>query len=211
MFTGIIEEIGEISSIRKLTDGLRLTLKAGSILEDIKIDDSVNIDGACQTVVEVQENSFSVEAVGETLQKTTFGGFKPGRQVNLERALTLQTRLGGHLVQGHVNQTGTVKQFFPRGENYFLQVEIPQNLKKYVIEEGSIAINGISLTVADLNDSLVGISIIPHTVKNTTLQWIHTGDRVNIEVDLIARYLEKLANPSGASSVTLNKLQDWGY
>ncbi len=211
MFTGLVEEIGKIAAVERLRDGLRLTVNARKVLEDLKIDDSVNIDGACQTVVRIDDDSFTVEAVGETLEKTTFAEFTPGRPVNLERSLTLETRLGGHLVQGHVNGTGRITQWFPRGENYFLEVQLPADLMKYCIREGSIAVDGISLTIARLLPDRVGISIIPHTVKNTTLQFRKIGDRVNIEVDLIARYVERLLRQSPRSKLTIETLKKWGY
>ncbi len=211
MFTGLIEEIGKIAAVERMRDGLRLTVTARKVLEDLQIDDSVNIDGACQTVVRIDDHSFTVEAVGETLQKTTFGEFTPGRVVNLERSLTLETRLGGHLVQGHVNGTGTITQWFPRGENYYLEVQLPPELMKYCIHEGSIAIDGISLTIAQLQPDRVGISIIPHTVKHTTLQFRKTGERVNIEVDVIARYVERLLGQSPHSKLTIETLRKWGY
>ncbi len=211
MFTGIIEEIGEVTAIRRMGDGLRLTISARKILEDTKIDDSICIDGACQTVVQLDERSFTVEAVGETLEKTTLGSFRSGRKVNLERSLTLQTRLGGHLVQGHVNGTGRIAQWHARAENYYLEINPEDELLKYCIREGSVAVDGISLTVAALNEKSLGMSIIPHTVEQTTLKEKKIGDIVNIEVDVIARYVERFLTFAGDRELTMDKLKKWGY
>ncbi len=211
MFTGIIEEIGEVLAVEKMPDGVRITVGARKVLDDLKPDDSISIDGACQTVIKCDPDSFTVEAVGETIQKTTLGSFRNGRRVNLERALTLQTRLGGHLVQGHINGTGRITQWFPRGENYFLEVEIPSDLTSYCIREGSIALDGISLTIARMEDNRVGISIIPHTVKYTTLQEKKVGDLMNVEVDVIARYVKQFLDETNSSNLTMEKLKKWGY
>ncbi len=211
MFTGIIEEIGHVTTIQKMADGFRLGMSAKKILEDLKVDDSISIDGACQTVIERDENHFMVEAVGETLQKTTLGNFRVGQLVNLERSLTLESRLGGHLVQGHINGIGIVTQWKQRGENFYLEVELKNEIMKYCILEGSIAVNGISLTIANLKKNLVGISIIPHTVKHTTLHNTKAGDKVNIEVDLIAKYVERLLNTTQNNGLTIDKLKSWGY
>ncbi len=211
MFTGIIEEIGEVFSIQKLADGFRMTISGNTVMDDLKIDDSICIDGACQTVVTLGEGNFTVEAVGETIEKTTLGYFRSGRKVNLERSVTLQTRLGGHLVQGHVNGTGRITQWHPGGENYYLEIELSSDLLKYCVREGSIAIDGISLTIAKLLPNGVGISIIPHTVKHTTLHERKTGDRVNIETDIISRYVERLMQNPQAGAITIDKLKQWGY
>ncbi len=192
MFTGLIEEMGQIQSTVPLEGGIRFFIAAQAVLSDLKVGDSVAVDGVCLTAVTVAENGFSVEAVGETLEKTTLGKYQTGDWVNLERPLTAAGRLGGHFVQGHVNATGKITRWFPRGENYFLEVEIPRHLMKYVILEGSIAINGISLTVATLSDNKIGMNIIPHTARVTNLQYKQPGDQINIEVDLIAKYIENL-------------------
>ena len=192
MFTGLIEETGVVRSIQAMNDGRRLRIEARKVLSDCKIDDSIAVNGICLTVVQTESNGFWVEAVGETLRKTTLGRWRTGERVNLERAMRLNDRLGGHLVQGHVNGQGYVRQLKPLGENYFLEVEVPAPLLRYLIEEGSIAIDGISLTIAKLNGNRVGISVIPHTIKQTNLQYRRVGDAVNIEVDLIAKYVERL-------------------
>jgi riboflavin synthase len=212
MFTGIIEEVGHVVNKILIIGGIRFTIEAKKVLEDLLVGDSINVEGVCQTVVELAENSFSVEAVGETLEKTTLGNFKLNQKVNLERPLSPASRMGGHFVQGHVNGTGKITQWYPRGENYFLEIDIPEILSRYTILEGSIAVDGISLTIAHLTKNLIGINIIPHTVKNTSLQFKKAGDPVNIEVDMIAKYIEKLLNSNKPSeSLNLENLKKWGY
>ncbi len=192
MFTGLIEEIGTLRKIQSIAGGRRLFVNAKTILNESKVGDSIAVNGVCLTVVQKEPYGFWVEAVGDTLQKTTAKNWQVGEKLNLERALRLSDRLGGHLLQGHVNSAGRVRQLKPLGKNYFLQIEVPHKLLRYFIEEGSIAIDGISLTIARLERALVGISIIPHTFKNTNLSYRHPGDAVNIEVDVIAKYVERL-------------------
>lgn len=212
MFTGIIEEVGTIINKKPISGGIRFTIEAQKVSEDLQIGDSINIEGACQTVVELSGNNFVVEAVGETLEKTSLGDFQLNQKVNLERPLSPSSRMGGHFVQGHINSTGKITQWYPRGENYFLEIEIPESLSRYTILEGSIAIDGISLTIAHLNENRIGINIIPHTVKNTALQFKKIGDSVNIEVDMIAKYIEKLfTSNKEPSSLTTENLKKWGY
>lgn len=192
MFTGLIEEIGKVKKIDSISGGIRISLSASKIMDDLKIDDSVSVNGVCLTAVKIDSNNFVVEAVGETLKKTTFVELKENQIVNLERAVRLNDRLGGHLVQGHVNGVGRITNIQKLGENYFLEVEVPVHLTKYLIDEGSIAIDGISLTIAKLVDNKVGVSIIPHTWKSTNLSTRNIGAKVNIETDVIAKYIEKL-------------------
>ncbi len=192
MFTGLIEEIGIIGQIRSMRDGRRLFIEARKVTSDCKVDDSVAVNGVCLTVVQTEAHGFWVEAVGETLRKTTVGQWRTGLKVNLERALRLNDRLGGHLVQGHVNGIGYIRQIRALGENYVVRVEVPAPLLRYLILEGSVAIDGISLTVADLTERTIGLSIIPHTFNHTNLRHRQIGNAVNIEVDLIAKYVERL-------------------
>jgi riboflavin synthase len=194
-----------------IKNGLRITIQSKKIIDDLRVNDSISIDGVCQTVIECGHDAFMVEAVGETLQKTTFSLLTQHSKVNLERSLTLQTRLGGHLVQGHVNGIGTVAKWFSRGENYYLEVEVSKELMKYCIREGSIALNGISLTIAKLGETFVGINVIPHTVKHTTLHQIKIGDKINIEVDILARIVEKFLENSTTTGLNEEKLKKWGY
>lgn len=199
MFTGLIEEVGKIASVRSMSGGKRIKISAQQITDDIKVDDSIAVDGVCLTATELTSDGFWVDAVGETLTKSTISILQEGSVVNLERALKLADRLGGHIVQGHVNGLGTFTNITKRGENYLVEVNIPEDLCKYVIAEGSIAIDGISLTVAQLNNNKVGLSIIPHTWKNTSLKDKTVGSKVNIEVDVIAKYVEKLLSRNVSS------------
>ena len=192
MFTGIIEETGSIKKIENISGGKRLNINAAKILDDLKIDDSVAVNGVCLTTVQVFNDGFMVEAVAETLQKSTIGQIKTGQVVNLERAVRLQDRLGGHLVQGHVNGMATVSRIEKLGENYALDVIVNSELECYMILEGSIALDGISLTIARLSGTTVGINIIPHTWANTNMKSLRTGDKMNVEVDVIAKYVEKM-------------------
>ncbi len=191
MFTGLIEEIGTIKFVEPVTGGKKFTFSANKILDDLKVDDSVAVNGVCLTAVRVTPDSFTAEAVGETLRKSTLNSVLLNSSVNLERAMKLSDRLGGHIVQGHVNGIGTVTNIKQLGNSVFLELEIPPDCEKYVIDEGSIAINGVSLTVASINGLKVHLSIIPHTWKMTTLNVLTIGSKVNIETDFIAKYIEK--------------------
>ncbi|RMD51149.1 MAG: riboflavin synthase [Ignavibacteria bacterium] len=212
MFTGIIEEIGKIKKISPIPGGKRLSIFCESILDDLKVDDSVSVNGICLTAVNVGENYFDVEAVGETLTKTTINNFREGTHVNLERALKANSRLGGHFVMGHVNGIGKLTKVIPRGDAYLLEFSLPANLMKYCIDEGSIAINGISLTIAKAYRASVAISIIPHTWQNTVLRYLKTGDTVNVEVDMLAKYLERLISYNKQNSeFTIERLKEEGF
>lgn len=211
MFSGIIEEIGSIEKIEKIENGIKFSIKCNQIFEDLKLGDSVAVDGVCLTVTSIYNKIFSVDAVGETLFKTTLGEMKSGDYVNLERAIRYNERIGGHLVQGHINKRGKIRSIIPKGENYLLDISYPPELKKYFINEGSVAINGISLTIAQLYDEYFVISVIPYTWEHTTLKLKKTGDLVNIEVDLIAKYVERLLNLNEASNISVDKLKKMGY
>ena len=211
MFTGIIEEVGQIVAIKPIHNGKELQIRAQTVLEGTRPGDSIAVDGVCLTVTSLGSHSFHAQAVGETLEKTTLGGIQQGAYVNLERALAVGDRIGGHFVQGHVNTTGRIRTLRKRGDNYLLEVEIPPPHLKYIIREGSIAINGISLTVAHLQETIVGINIIPHTMTHTNLQYLHPGDPVNIEVDLIAKYIENLLRLTSKRDLNMDLLKQWGY
>ncbi len=163
MFTGIIENLGTISNLSKIDGGVKISITCPEIAGEVKINDSISINGICLTVTEIKMPAFLVEAVGATITKTTITDLKIGSFVNLERALRADSRFDGHFVQGHVNDIGTVNLIKKLGENYYFQVKAPENLLKYFIAEGSVAVDGISLTIADLNNDLLGFSIIPHT------------------------------------------------
>jgi riboflavin synthase len=214
MFTGIIEEIAKIEKTKPIVGGLSIKIGAIKILDDISVNDSICVDGVCLTVTNFDNSGFWVDAVGATLEKSTFASVKPSSYVNLERSVRLNDRLGGHLVQGHVNGIGTISEIQKLGENYLLQITVPENLKKYLIREGSIAVNGISLTIADLDKNLISISIIPHTWQNTNLRHKKVNDKVNIEIDVLAKYVEKLLtkdNSGSEKNITENWLKEIGY
>jgi riboflavin synthase len=214
MFTGIVEEIGKIEKTKPIAGGFSIQINAEKVLEDIKVNDSVCIDGVCLTVTEISNNSFWIDAVGATLDKSTFNQIHQNDLVNLERSVKLNDRLGGHLVQGHVNGVGKISELKKLGENYLLKIFVPENLEKYIIKEGSIAINGVSLTIVDLDKNEISISIIPHTWSNTNFKNKKINDKVNIEIDILAKYVEKfLANHGNKSDnkITEGWLKELGY
>ncbi|MBN2009173.1 riboflavin synthase [candidate division KSB1 bacterium] len=212
MFTGLIEEIGTIRQVQRRSTSIRISIQANKILDDLKIDDSVAVNGACLTAVEVGPDYFSVDAVAETLAKTTLNDLRPSAPVNLERALRLQDRLGGHLVQGHIDTVARIQQFQQGNEGGDLRIEMPQELLKYVIPKGSITIDGISLTVAEITGHVIRLAIIPHTLKQTILQYKRRGDMVNIEVDLLAKYIEQLMLHAGSDTkITREWLMQQGF
>jgi riboflavin synthase len=214
MFTGIIEEIGKIEKTKPIAGGLSIKIGANKILEDITVNDSICIDGVCLTVTNFDDSGFWVDVVGATLEKTAFASVKSSNFVNLERSVRLNDRLGGHLVQGHVNGTGTIFEIRKLGENYLLKITVSESLERYLIKEGSIAVNGISLTIADIYKNLISISIIPHTWQNTNLKHKKVNDSVNIEIDILAKYVEKLLtrdNSDSEKKITENWLKEIGY
>lgn len=192
MFTGIVEEVGQVRAIQRRTGYQRTTVEAKRVLEDVSIGDSISIDGACQTVVEAERRAFSFESVSETLERTTLGRLKTGDRVNLERSLKLSDRLGGHLVAGHVDGMGTVMERRQRADNMTFRIGMPEDLAAYLANKGSIAVDGISLTIVAAGARHFTVTVIPHTVEATTIGERRVGDAVNLEVDLVARYLERL-------------------
>ncbi len=192
MFTGLIEEIGSIKALERDGTNLNIQIQSSKCLEDLKLGDSIAIDGACQTVTKIDSDSFWVTAIEETLRLVNFQNFIIGTKVNLERCLRLSDRLGGHIVQGHVDGMGRLERIENRDGSYELFISVPPNLAKYIIHKGSIALNGISLTVAEIKDNLVKVCIIPKTWELTNLATLETGSVINIEVDLLAKYIEKL-------------------
>ena len=211
MFTGIIEEVGIVEKVSEIRGGKRISINAEKIIKGLADGDSVSVDGICQTVVYRSLYGFTIEAVGETLKKTTVGSFKTGRKVNLERAVKSDDRLGGHIVLGHVNDTGIINTIQRHGNHLFLELIVPFELKKYIVEEGSIAIDGISLTVASCNGRKVVLNIIPYTLHTTTLQYKNPRDKVNIEVDILAKYLEKIVMGNNKKNLNQETLKLWGY
>lgn len=192
MFTGIIEETGKVEQVSLSSGNLRLKVKASRVSTDLKPGDSMNINGACQTVVEVKDNHFTVEAVEETLRRTNLNQLRSGDSVNLERALRISDRLGGHLVSGHVDFVGRIKSINQKDQSHIFEFEIPPEYLTHFVEKGSVAIDGISLTVVQIFKTWFIVSIIPFTMKNTTLGTKKIGDPVNIETDLIGKYVERI-------------------
>ncbi|GAA0515105.1 riboflavin synthase subunit alpha [Saccharopolyspora subtropica] len=190
MFTGIVEELGTIEAVEPLADGSRLTIVGPVVTEDAKHGDSIAVNGVCLTAVEVGEGRFSVDVVAETLRRSSMKGIAPGDRVNLERAMALGERLGGHIVQGHVDGTAVVRGTDADGLTRF---DLPRRLSRYLVEKGSITVDGVSLTVVEAGDDHFSVALIPTTKQLTTLGLREPGDEVNIEVDVLAKHLERLA------------------
>ncbi len=212
MFTGLVEEIGIVTSLQRQGDGFFITIHASLVVADLHIGDSVAVNGVCLTVTACNEKSFTVQAVGETVQRSTMATWKVKMPVNLERALPAQGRLGGHFVQGHVDGVAQVISFTGIASSFWLELQMPEKLTKFLVHKGSIAINGVSLTIAELTGNQVSIAVIPHTAANTTLKRLKTGDMVNIETDIIGKYVYKLLQPcSPSGNITLDTLSGYGY
>lgn len=193
MFTGIVEEVGKVEAFDRHQAGARLLIACAGVLSDLTLGSSIAVNGVCVTAVDIREDGFSADLSPETLERTTLGDLHPGARVNLERPLTLQARLGGHLVQGHVDGAGTLEGLQPLGSgNWELLVRVPPELRHFLVYKGSITIDGISLTIAAVEDGVVKVAIIPHTYEVTNLSSRRVGDRVNIECDMIARYVARL-------------------
>ncbi len=191
MFTGIIEEIGTIESAKPGKQSAEIRINAHKVTGDLKVGDSINTNGVCLTVIAFDKNSFTVEAVAETMKKTNLSELNAGDKVNLERAVKLNDRLGGHLVSGHVDGTGTILDKKQEGNAFNISIKAERSSLKYIIPKGSVAVDGISLTVVDVNNEFFTISVIPHTSVQTTLVSKNSGNTVNIECDLIGKYIEK--------------------
>lgn len=195
MFTGIIAAVGAVREVKPAAGGVRVAIDtAALVLADVRSGDSIAVDGVCLTAVRLQSSGFEADVSQETLNCTT--GFAAGAKVNLEKSLRLADRLGGHLVSGHVDSVGTVTRFEASGDNRLLAVAAPRELAKYIARKGSIAVNGVSLTVNAVNGSAFDINLIPHTLQATNLNGLTIGSRVNLEVDLLARYIERLLTAS---------------
>ena len=193
MFTGIIEELGCVVSLEAKATGARLTVECSKILQDATVGASIAVNGACLTAVELTVEQFSADLAPETLKRTNLGDLRPGSPVNLERPLRASGRLDGHFVLGHVDGTAEVVSVAPLGEgNWWLHIRVPQELTRYVVSKGSLAVDGISLTVAEIAGDVAAFTIIPHTFEHTTLHAYSAGSRVNLEVDILAKHLEKL-------------------
>lgn len=192
MFTGIVEETGRVVALQRNPTGARLSVEARTILPDLKQGDSVAVNGCCLTATDLAAGSVSFDLLEETLRRTNLGGCAPGVNVNLERSLAANGRLGGHFVQGHIDCASPVVGFDRQGSDYRLEVELPAEFARYVAFKGSIAVNGVSLTVAELSESAFVTWIIPHTLEVTNLSELKPGSLVNLEFDLLAKYLERL-------------------
>jgi riboflavin synthase len=208
MFTGIVEEMGAITVLKKSLTGAKLTILASTVMADLKIGDSVSVNGICLTVVSKTERDFSVEVSPETLSVTTLGTYPVGMPVNLERAMRLNERIGGHLVAGHVDGVGVIRSRQQDANAILLAIEAPQNILRYCVVKGSITVDGISLTINELNEKGFSVAIIPHTAKVTTLGLKQVNDSVNLESDLIGKYVERLLQERGQlpkSTINIDK------
>ncbi|MFR8868592.1 riboflavin synthase [Paraclostridium sordellii] len=192
MFTGIVEEIGFIKGIKKGEKSSKLFIKANKVLNQLNIGDSIATNGVCLTVTDLNNDSFEADVMAETLRRSNLESFNIGSEVNLERALSLEKRLGGHIVSGHIDGIGTLTSFIKEDNAIWITVKASMNILKYIVHKGSITIDGISLTVAYVDDSCFKVSIIPHTARETTLLNKKVGNTVNLECDLIGKYVEKL-------------------
>ncbi|PYX80495.1 MAG: riboflavin synthase [Acidobacteria bacterium] len=216
MFTGIIEEVGRIRRIEQKGENRRITIEARRTPKELKSGDSVAVSGVCLTALAIRQNSFSADLAPETWIRTSFSRVKPEALVNLELPMRVDGRLGGHLVQGHVDGVGKLIAFepIPESENWWLRIHIPDELDRYVVYKGSIAIEGIGLTVAKLDSRCCTVAIIPHTVEATNLKTLKPGDPVNLETDLIAKYVEKMMMARGeavSNTITVKRLVREGF
>lgn len=214
MFTGIITEIGRVAKIQRMGGGVRLSIIAPVSTKELHVNDSVSVNGVCQTVIGTSGQNFDVEAVEETLRKTTLGALRPSSGVNLELPVRLNDRLGGHLVLGHVDGVGRIAEVVKQENSWLITIVAPPAFAKYLVPVGSISVDGISLTVASLAKNEFTVSIIPHTLEQTTISAVHAGMKVNLEFDIIGKYIERLLTAEGkgeTSTLNREKLRQWGY
>jgi riboflavin synthase len=211
MFTGLVEDIGEIVGISPQGDGMRLRIRTAIPLSEVAIGDSIATDGACLTAERLEGDVFEVVAGRETLALTTLADVRVGRRVHLERALRLGDRLGGHLVQGHVDGVGRVTRSFAASESWVLWIDVGAALSRYVVPKGSLTIDGVSLTVNEVVGTTVRLNLIPHTTSVTRLGALRAGDGVNLETDLIARYVERLLGDRANGGLDLDTLKRHGF
>jgi riboflavin synthase len=192
VFTGIVEELGVVEALEDQGDAIRLTVRGPHVTVDARLGDSISVNGCCLTVALRDGETFTADVMRETLDKTSLGVLEPGSRVNLERAVTAQTRLGGHIVQGHVDATGQVVRRTPSEHWEVVEISLPEELARYLVEKGSVTVDGISLTVVSAGATTFTVSLIPETLARTTLGFKQEGDPVNLEVDVIAKYVERL-------------------
>ncbi len=200
MFTGIIEEVGVVKNVTKGTSSFSMLITADVVASDLKLGDSVNTNGACLTVTALNLNSFTVDIMPETMRKTNLGILKPGSEVNLERALMLSSRLGGHLVSGHIDGTGVIRQIKKEDNAVWITMKAGHDILRYMIPKGSVSLDGISLTVVHVDEVSFDVSLIPHTMAVTTLRNKKPGDTLNIECDMVAKYIERFTGIPGSES-----------
>ena len=211
MFTGIIEEIGHVKSLHRGAKSFTLEVEADVVMQGTQVGDSIATNGVCLTVTSLTGHGFTADVMPETVRRTALGELKAGSPVNLERALSLQTRLGGHIVSGHIDGTGRIADRRQDDTALWLTVECDSRLLRYIIEKGSITIQGVSLTVARVDERSFAVSLIPHTQSATTLHAARIGDRVNLENDIIAKYVEKLLGKAPSDAGIMQKLKENGF
>jgi len=192
MFTGIVEELGTVAGVEDQGDAIRLSIHAEHVLADARLGDSISVNGCCLTVAERDGDTWTADVMQETLDKTSLAGVAPGDRVNLERAVTPTTRLGGHIVQGHVDDVGVVRSRRPSEHWELVEISMPPGLGRYLVDKGSVTVDGVSLTVVEAGEDTFTVSLIPETLARTTLGRRQPGDRVNLEVDVLAKHVEKL-------------------
>lgn len=216
MFTGIVEEVGMVKSIKMGAKSAIITIQADKVMEDIHLGDSIAANGVCLTVTSFDRNSYSVDVMHETLRRTNLGSLKSGSRVNLERAMAADGRFGGHIVAGHIDDTGTIISMEKDDNAIWITVQTKPQVLKYIVEKGSIAMDGISLTVARVSEKDFAVSVIPHTGSNTTLLEKKPGDTVNLETDMVGKYVEKLLTwnveeEKKSSGITMDFLKSHGF
>jgi riboflavin synthase len=214
LFTGIIEELGQVRSVERRGEGVRIVIAANTVTEGSNEGDSIAVNGVCLTALEVRPDSFAADGSRETLDRSTLGRLRPGSRVNLERAVTPTTRLGGHIVQGHVDARGTFVSVADHEGSWTVRIAYPPELARYLVFKGSISVEGISLTIAGLTNDYFEIAVIPKTWEVTNLSQLQPGDEVNLEVDIIAKYVERIMScrdgEATTQSLTVEKLSELG-
>ncbi len=215
MFTGIVEEMGEVLARQHHNEGIYLKIKGDRVLGDLALGDSIAVNGICLTVAELYRGAFSAEVMPETLRKTNLAGLKRGDRVNLERALPAGGRIGGHFVSGHIDGTGETKSIKREGNALVMSFQAPEQVLRYLVERGSVAVDGVSLTVVSVEADAFSVSIIPHTAKGTTLGYRGRGDTVNLEADMLVKYVEKILGKTYPEEmgrgVTYRQLEEKGF
>lgn len=213
MFTGIIEELGKISGLEKRIDGARVKISAKIVVKDSHEGDSIAVNGVCLTALDIKSDSFAADVSRETLNRSTLGNLKVGSVVNLERAVTPSTRLGGHIVQGHVDARGQFLEAIQNGDFWTVRIGFPKEIGQYLVYKGSIAVEGISLTIAELEEQYFSIAVIPKTWELTNLSALKPGEEVNLEADVIAKYVERimLYREQKTEGITIEKLKNLGF